>query len=323
MSRISIIIVTYNSQRWLPGLLSSLNALQPAANQVIVVDNASQDQTVSELKKASLPIQLIENTTNRWFSAAVNQALAKATGQYVLLLNPDATLEATSLQKLSSLLDQHPKTAAVFGKVRRGSTLDSFGINCSRARQFYNRGEGEADSTRFDTQPAFGFSGGGVLLRMDALRGIAIDGEILDEDFEAYKDDVDLSYRLRLAGWDIAALPEVVGQHQRTIDASSVHGDKSAAKNRQRFSPEIRRLSSRNHLWVLLKNEPVSSLLLDSPWIIWYEFKKFAYILIADPRTLIAYGQAILGIPKMLHKRRWIQTHRTISPSTLRQLCQT
>lgn len=321
MSRISIIIVTYNGQRWLSGLLGSLKALTPPGDEIIVVDNASQDETVSTLKKSSLEMRLIENKKNHWFSIGVNQALALATSDYIYLLNPDATLKPEALKLLAQVLDSQPTAGAVVGKVGRGNALDSFGISCTRSRQFYNRGEGKSDSNQFDTQPVFGFSGGGVLLRLTALKEIAIKGEILDEDFAAYKDDVDLSYRLRLAGWEIATVPQTIGQHQRTIDAPADRGSFSTAKNRQRFSPQIRMFSTRNHLWALVKNEPLSSFLLDLPWIGWYELKKFAYILIADPRTLPAYWQFLCGLPTMLGKRRWIQSHRKIHPRTLRHLC--
>ncbi|MEK7539903.1 MAG: hypothetical protein AAB558_01515, partial [Patescibacteria group bacterium] len=211
---------------------------------------------------------------------------------------------------------------AVTGKVmRHGKKLDGFGVAATRARQFYNRGEGEEDTHQYDQQKTFGVSGGFALFRMSALRSIAIQGEILDEDFVAYKDDVDLSYRLRLAGWDILTIPEVVGSHQRTIDAPHNRSDQSKAKNRGRFSLEVRRFSTRNHLWTLVKNEPWLNLVLDFPWIAWYEFKKFAYILLADQKVLSAYGQFWLKLPRMIKKRRWIQRQRKISPKTLRQVC--
>lgn len=322
MSSVSIIIVTYNSSRWIPQLFLSIKQQTQPAQQVLIVDNASTDSTLQDIAQWTAHTELIQNTENVWFSRAVNQALDKVKTEFVLLLNPDALLVPEAISVLTQAMNTKLNIGAVTGKVmRHGNILDGFGIAASRARQFYNRGEGEQDHAQFDQQKTFGVSGGFALFRMSALRSVAFKGEILDEDIVAYKDDVDLSYRLRLAGWEIMTTPQVIGSHQRTVDSPADRSDQSKAKNRGRFSLEIRRFSTRNQLWCLIKNEPFINLLLDFPWIAWYEFKKFAYILLLDPKVLTAYGQFWLKLPRMLKKRRWIQSKRKISPKTLRQLC--
>lgn len=322
MSSVSIIIVTYNSSRWIPQLVQSIKLQTQAPQQLIIVDNASTDTTIQDVLNFTAHAELIQNHQNTWFSRGVNQALGQVKSEFVLFLNPDALLTPQAISILVEAINTKLNIGAVSGKVvRRGNILDGFGIAATRARQFYNRGEGEEDHGQFDQQKTFGVSGGFALFRMSALRSIAFKGEILDEDFVAYKDDVDISYRLRLKGWEIMTVPQVVGSHQRTIDSPANRSDKSKAKNRGRFSLEIRRFSTRNHLWCLVKNEPFINLLIDFPWITWYEFKKFAYILLRDPKVLTAYGQFWLSLPQMLRKRRWIQSNRKISPKSLRQLC--
>lgn len=322
MSSVSIIIVTYNSSRWIPQLVQSIKLQTHVPQQLIVVDNASTDTTIKDILNFTAHAELIQNQQNVWFSRGVNQALAQAKGEFVLFLNPDALLAPQAISILVEAINTKLHIGAVSGKVmRREKILDGFGIAATRARQFYNRGEGEEDHGQFDQQKTFGVSGGFALFRMSALRSIAFKGEILDEDFVAYKDDVDLSYRLRLAGWDVVCVPQVIGAHQRTIDSPANRSDKSKAKNRGRFSLEIRRFSTRNHLWCLVKNEPFINLLIDFPWIAWYEFKKFAYILLRDPKVLTAYAQFWLKLPQIVRKRWWIQKNRKISPKSLRQLC--
>lgn len=322
MNSISIILVTYNSSQWIPGLIKSIKLQTHLPQQLVLVDNASTDDTIAKVSQVTAHAEIIQNKKNFWFSKAMNQALQQVRGEFVLFLNPDAILAPQALNSLCTAMNSHLNIAAVTGKVmRQGKVLDSFGISATRARQFYNRGEGEEDTQQYDQQNIFGVSGGFALFRMSALRSIAVKGEILDEDFEAYKDDVDLAYRLRLAGWNILAIPEVVGNHQRTIAAPAKRSDAATAKNRFRFSLEIRRFSTRNHIWVLVKNEPLVNLLLDFPWIAWYECKKFAYILLADPKVLLAYSQAFAGLPRMFKKRHVIQAQRKISTHTLRQLC--
>lgn len=320
MSSTSVIIVTYNSRQLLLPVLSSVLSQEKKAEHIFCVDNGSQDGSVECIQKNWPQVEIIQNSKNVWFSQAVNQALAKTTTDYALLLNHDAVLEPSTIKNLSMALDSQPKAGASFGKILRDNgTIDAFGIQATRSRRFYNLGEGK---TSIDIpKKTFGFSGGLVLLRMKALKEITWQAEILDEDFVAYKDDVDLSYRLRLAGWDIVGIPATVGKHERSVKTPLDQSNLNVGKNRDRFSPVIRRNSTRNHLWLLLKNEPLSNLLLDLPWITWYELKKFGYILLADPKTLLAYAQAFRGVPRMLKKRQWIQAHRKIDPKTLRQLC--
>lgn len=322
MMPVTIILITFNSSRFLDGLRESLQKQTKAPQDIIVVDNASSDNTVEKIRKFFPHAHLIQNPTNVWFSQAVNQALGHVTHGSVLLLNHDATLNPTALDDLSTYLEKHPNVASVSGKVMRNERqLDSYGITASRSRRFVNRGEGEGDSSQYPDGPIFGLSGGLVLHRLAALLDIKIQNEILDTDFVAYKDDVDISYRLRLRGWDIHVIHQQVGTHGRHIDAASDLSDRTAAQHRKKFRPVIRQMSTRNHIWTLIKNEPASSLFIDFPWICWYEMKKFVFILFRDPQSLRGYLECVQGLPRMLQKRRCIQAKRKIQPAALRQLC--
>lgn len=105
---LSVIIVTYNSEKYIGKCIESLFRYWPKSlkKQIIVIDNASKDSTVENLKKIS-NIEFYKNTKNLGFAKAVNQAIDKAKGDYVLLLNPDTEIMSNSLRNLVQCLDKN------------------------------------------------------------------------------------------------------------------------------------------------------------------------------------------------------------------------
>src|SRR3990167_475249 len=105
---ISIIIVSYNTREL---LLSSLKSQKAAAKnlkvEIFVVDNASSDKTANALKKNYPEVKLIENQKNLGFSKANNQVITRATGKYVLILNPDTKVMPDTLEKMVKFMDQN------------------------------------------------------------------------------------------------------------------------------------------------------------------------------------------------------------------------
>jgi glycosyltransferase involved in cell wall biosynthesis len=113
---ISVVLVTWNSARYLPRCLAGI-ALQTIAVELIVVDHASSDDSLEIIGDG---VRVIRNATNRGFSAAVNQALAVERGEYVLLCNPDAYLTPTYVQRLIAALEAAGETyGAATGKLLR------------------------------------------------------------------------------------------------------------------------------------------------------------------------------------------------------------
>jgi len=107
---VSVIIVSYNSEHLLPRSLGALQAGRgPLRLQVIVVDNGSRDRSVEMLKRDFPQVELIDNTANLGFGRANNQALSRARGRYILLLNPDAFVSPDTLPKTIGFMDSHPR----------------------------------------------------------------------------------------------------------------------------------------------------------------------------------------------------------------------
>lgn len=219
---LSIVIVNYNSGEHLPKCLVSLEKnLQGVDHEVVVVDNASTDGGVAKVKAAFPSVNFLENLQNLGFSAANNQGIKKATGEYVLLLNHDTEVKEGAIQNLLEFMEKYPEAGACGPKVLNSD--GSIQHQCKRGFPtplsilFYISGL----SKRFPKNPLFGhylmthldpdkvneidsLSGACMLIRKSILDKIGG----LDTSFFLYGEDIDLCYRIKEAGWKIYYVPQ-------------------------------------------------------------------------------------------------------------------
>lgn len=304
---VSCIILTYNSRSHLPTLLQSIRDQKYPRIEVIVVDNASSDDTISYLKTQQiLPIdQLICNSTNEWFARGNNRGIHNAHGEYIFVCNDDVVLTPTFLEILAQYLDSHPTCGMIGGKLlklhgseyRGEQLIDSAGLMRHRSYRMVNRGEQVVDHGQYDrAEEVFGITGAAMLLRREALEAVRYNNEYFDEDFIAYKEDCDLSWRIRRLGFTIWYEPKAVAYHARSVQQRSLQG-------RKNISQIVRAYSYRNHLWMLIKNIRVGEFFISIPWILPYECGKLAYILVAEWSTLRTVSTILHGIQRMIAKR--------------------
>jgi len=110
--RLSIVIVTFNSRTHIEGCLQSLVEHPPAvAHEIVVVDSASTDGTVSDIRRRWTTVRVIETGANLGFAHANSRGLRETVGELVLLLNPDTVAPAGSIDRLVSALDAAPGAA--------------------------------------------------------------------------------------------------------------------------------------------------------------------------------------------------------------------
>ena len=157
----------------------------------------------------------------------------------------------------------------------------------------------------------FGVSGALPAFRTSAIRSVVYaDGNIFDESYHSYKEDVDLAFRLASAGLKSYVLLDAVAYHDRSAAGPKQVSDSQALANKQKQSELVKYHSYKNHLATLYKNEYWQNLTLDFPWILWYELKKFAYFLLFDRKVL--GGLKGLFTKDLAQKRRLIESlHRT------------
>lgn len=298
---VSIIVLTYNSVKHLPALFESLAKQLYTPLEIIVVDNASSDATIQWLEQQAIITidHCIKNSTNDWYAKGNNAGIKIATGDYILFCNDDVVLEPDYVTKIIETFQKNDQLGIVGGKLLKNDkqTIDTTGLVMKRSRQVVNRGENLRDTGQYNKpEYIFGISGALLMIKRSALEAIRYQDEYIDEDFIAYKDDVDLSWRMWRAGYSVYYEPSAVAYHARTIQHTSLAG-------RGKKSAIIRAYSYRNHWWTLIKNEQCSSFIKDSWMIIPYEFLKFCYILCTEWATVAIIPNIIKGIPLMKRKR--------------------
>lgn len=310
--KILIQLVVFNKIEW---SIKSINSI-PDKYLVYVYHNASNNQ-LRYLMKSEDNVKIMENPKNIGFSKAHNIIFNKKKADYHLVLNPDTILSKDFVHQLLESMRRDQNIGMVSGKLLRCSedaeplnVIDSTGLVVKKSRQAFDRGQGEEDRGQYDEpEYIFGCSGAAVLYRREMLEDIAIDGEYFDEDFFAYKEDVDLAWRAQLRGWKAYYNPKAVIYHAR--------GWKE--KSRKEVPRFVRIHSFKNRYLMLLKNDTVLNILKDLPGILLYEFAAFIYVLFREPFLLKAYLEVIRLLPKMLRKRKKIMAEKKVLDQYIRK----
>ncbi len=218
MPGVSVVIPAWNSRSDLLRCLPSLLAQTVPPASVHVIDNGSHDGTADWLRGAYPAIDTVIWPENRGFSAACNEGIRRARAEFVFVLNADTWLEAHCLERLLAAAQVHPGGSLAPRILRAdGRHIDSTGLLLRRFRfSPKDRGEGEANTGQYDSElEIFGPTGAAAFYPRSALTDVAVEGEIFDEDFFAYYEDVDLAWRLQLAGRRAYFAPGAVVYHDR------------------------------------------------------------------------------------------------------------
>ena len=341
MSKLVVQLVTWNGAKYMPFLFDSLRKQTFADWTLLVVDNNSQDGTVELIKKelGNFPVQykLIENKENLGFAGGHNLAFKESDVEYFLLLNQDMYLAADCLEKVVQFLNQHPEAAAVSPRLMRWDfnqaandlqksfteQIDALGLKVYRSRRVVEQYTQQnwpdlKNKLPAAALPVFGVSGALPAFRRSFVVIVAYPGgSIFDESYHSYKEDVDLAFRLAVGGYKAYVLLDAVAYHNRSAASSKQEGDTYALINKQKQSELIKYYSYKNHLATLYKNEYPQNFILDFPWILWYELKKFVYFLLFD-RKVLGGLKELFGMG-LAEKRRLIKSIRKISWQEMRR----
>lgn len=313
----------------LPNCLLSIMQQTHRPVTTMIVDNGSADSTVQWLASEYPQVHLLRNSRNLGFCRGHNQAIRITESPYVLCLNQDMVLSPDWLSKAVAILASRSEIGSVGGKLLRYSysdeelksvvtsgIIDSAGLKIFRTRHVIDRGSGEDDTGQYDrAESVFGLSGACVLFRREALESIRWRDEYFDEDFFAYKDDIDVARRLLRLGWINWYDPQLVAYHHRSIRGQSDTGNLGIARNFRRREKINATYSYRNHWLVAFKHETWKSLWPDLPWIIWYEIRKAGYLLLTRPSTLQGFFSALRLRPTIKAKAKLL-THVAKQPAT-------
>lgn len=301
---VSVIIVSWNSAEHLPRCLDSLVPQTFQQFEVILVDNGSSDQGMNglELQYPTLDLRLERLGSNQGFALANNTGARLARGRWLALLNADAFPKPDWLEKLLDAACRHPEFSFFSSRQLQFSqpqVLDGAGdeyhISGLAWRRFYNH---PAQNYGLKEEEVFGACAAAAVYSRDDF--LQVGG--FDESYFAYFEDVDLSFRLRLAGKRCLYVPGAEVCHV---------GSASSGKK----SDFVMYHGHRNLVWTFFKNMP--------GYLFWWYlplhigmnlFFAFSFLLQGKgPAVLRAKMDAFYRLPAIIRKRRQIQETRKTS----------
>jgi N-acetylglucosaminyl-diphospho-decaprenol L-rhamnosyltransferase len=278
------VVVSWNGAHLLPACLDSLLAQTVASDlEVLVVDNASEDNTAAVLAERYPQVIVVRSGSNLGFAGGADLGLAGFTGPFITLLNNDATLAADAVERMVSVLQQpgNERVGAVTAKIllagayrlERGfteataptgsyqrddgwlvpadpdspgamSVVNSTGNLVTRRGTATDRDWLRSDGEESQDTDVFGFCGGAAVLRRAALDDVGG----FDRELFLYYEDTDLSWRLRAAGWTIRYCEQAVARHLHAASSDSA-------------SPLFRYYNTRNSLMVFARHAPMTVVL--------------------------------------------------------------
>ena len=252
MSRITVIVPNYNGAAFIGPCLSSLMPQCGDGVDVWVVDNASADGS-DKTAEAFPGVKVLRMPENTGFTGAVNAGLAKAEdAEYVILLNNDTVVGKHFVRELVSAMERHPDAFSAQARLRRmddPKILDDAGDLYCALGWAYERGTLGPAGKYNREETVFSACAGAAIYRADVMRKMGG----LDPAYFAYLEDVDLGWRAKRAGWRNYFVPS----------ANVLHAGSGTSGSRVNTFKV--RHSSRNNVYLLRKNMPITFRILFSP----------------------------------------------------------
>ncbi len=315
---ISIVIPHHNGKDILFRCLTSILENGYPRTEIILVDNASTDGSVEAAVEAFSGLKVVRAGRNRGYAGGCNYGALFARGDFLLFFNNDAVLAPGALRFLLQAMQEDETIAAVQPKIcsladphrfdyagAAGGMMDWFGFPFARGRIFDTL---EQDRGQYD-QPCdiFWASGACCLVRRDVWE--ALGG--FDERFFAHMEEIDLNWRMHLAGYRVTFEPKAVAYHEA---GTTLHSD----------SPHKLFLNHRNNWLMLLKNYSVRSLLWIAPVRLFMEFMAVGYALLQRRWAhAISILRALAALPAFgPHILRWRRTVHRLRRVSDRQVMQ-
>ncbi len=310
---VSGIVTNYNG--WQLGLLKDFFESFLKSDyenfEIFLVDMASSDDSVTRVKEhfgRDKRLKIVINPINN-MSAGIDTALKKAKGKYILFLNNDVYFPKGSIKKLVDFLDENKQVAQVQGKIVsyfNHRKIDSVGETMDIYGNPLTLGAGETDHGQYNKiQEVLSVAGAAAMLRQDLLTKVGL----LDSDYGIGYEDMDLSLRLRLAGYKMFYLPDVVVYHKRASSTSRASDELKA---------KIKFWFNKNRLSTIIKNYEVPTLIRSLPFVlviyvatglfeIFYKrLWKFGL------SRFLAIGWTMTNFLKLVSKRRKVQSIRKL-----------
>jgi hypothetical protein len=304
MPKVDVIVLNYNGKDFLRSCLTSLCDQSFRDFQVLLVDNASTDDSVQIVRNEFPEVHILALPENLGFCKGNNQGIKAKCGKYIALLNNDTEVVPGWLKSLVDVLERQPQVGFCASRMIRfvdRETIDSAGDVFYTHGVGGKRGNGELADQYDQYDRVFGACAGAALYRRSMLENIGL----FDEDFSAYDEDVDLSFRAQLCGYQCQYVPDAIAYHH-------VGG---SFKKYEDYRSQLIGQARRNMLEVLLKNMPARLFLKHGFWIAaYYITGDLAYALRGQAWAVLrARWENWKRLKRTLAKRRSIQRNRRVS----------
>jgi len=310
---VTIAIVTYNDAQDLESCLNCLEGQQGVTLEVVVVDNASDDasaEIAQGWREENLPVRALPQTTNLGFAAGMNIAIAASTAPYVLSLNADTRPEPDFVDRLLDRMKAHPEhtVGAVTGRLIRPEVpgqprkLDACGMRLTRSWRHLDRGSDEVDQGQWSlAERVFGGTGAATLFSRKALDDVAIEGEVFDSYFHSFREDAELSFRLRERGWEVLYEPTAQCEHRRF----------NLPQRRASMPAMVNFHSLKNRYLLRLYHQSAANFVTTFLPTLWRDLLALGYVLLREHSSLPAFAWLWRNRKGIRHKHRLIRARRT------------
>lgn len=253
--KVSVVILNYNTKYFLEQFLPSVNQSSYQNLEIVVIDNASNDDSVQYIKQNFEHIKLIELDKNYGFTGGYNRGLKLIESDFYILLNSDVQVKQNWIEPMVDLVLKDEKIAAIQPKIldyknknqfeyagASGGMIDQYGFPFCRGRVFDHL---EKDNGQYeDIQEVFWATGAALFVNSKLYHELGG----LDEDFFAHMEEIDFCWRLQNNGYKVMVCPESVVYH---VGGGTL----------QKSNPKKTYYNFRNGLILLIKNLPQSQLI--------------------------------------------------------------
>ncbi len=331
---VSINLVVRNGQKYIRLCLDAIKKQDYQNLELNIWDNNSDDDTREIIKKEYSEFHLIEHPTNLATWGGHEKLLQYSHGIYIVAISVDIIMQQDFVTRSVYILENDIEIGALQPKIYQYSittggdwtpkkTLDTCGFKIFRSRRVINVGHGEEDKGQYDgdgePQEIFAVEGAVPVLRRSALEDIRINHKFTDEDFWWYTDDVDFAWRMRLFGWRQVYAPSVVAYHDRQTTKSLRKSRLEFIKIRRQIPFFKRALDYRNTILMLIKNDHLSNIIRDLPYILKRHIPLWGYFLIFEPKMIFQLITVVRLLPRMVQKRRAIMRRARIGSADMRR----
>lgn len=289
--KISIVIPNYNGEKYFKKCIESINLQNFTDYELIVIDNASTDSDYSWIREdESIIFKRLDK--NYGFSKAVNEGIKLSRAEYVLLLNNDTVLKQDFLSKLLETIEKDKNIFAVSSKMiqyNNQDLIDDAGDEYNIFGWAYKVGDGKSIKEFTSKRNVFSACAGAALYRKSVFEEIGY----FDEDFFAYMEDIDISYRARIYGYKNVYCPDAQVYHIGSATTGSKYNEFKV------------KLAARNNIYVPYKNMPLFQLIINILFLFLGFFIK--YIFFKKKGFEKAYKEGLIDGIKSLGKIRKVQ----------------